>query len=144
MMIDVDLFKGFNDNYGHLEGDDCLRVVARVLQAQLLRPGDMVARYGGEEFVILLPNTDIDGAKNVAQLIQDDLYKANIDYPHSTVSDRVTICMGIYCSDQLEPDFDKLDFSMLLRYADKALYTAKNTGRNKFVVFDKDCIKEGA
>jgi diguanylate cyclase (GGDEF)-like protein len=142
MMIDVDEFKGFNDNYGHLAGDDCLRIVAQALKGQLLRPGDIVARYGGEEFVILLPNTDIAGAINVAKNIQQDLYNANVAYTHSSVSDRVTICIGIFCTVQLDANFDRLDNSILLARADKALYKAKESGRNKFVVFENDCLEK--
>jgi len=141
VMIDVDEFKGFNDHYGHLAGDDCLRVVAQALKGQLLRPGDMVARYGGEEFVILLPNTNIEGAVNVAKNIQKDLHNANIDYPHSSVSDRVTICMGIYCTNQLDANFDRSDNSVLLARADKALYKAKDSGRNQYVVYDTGGIE---
>ncbi|OUR94939.1 hypothetical protein A9Q81_14335 [Gammaproteobacteria bacterium 42_54_T18] len=141
LMIDVDEFKGFNDHYGHLAGDDCLRVVAQALKGQLLRPGDMVARYGGEEFVILLPNTNIEGAVNVAKNIQKDLYSANVDYPHSSVSDRVTICMGIYCTNQLDANFDRSDNTVLLARADKALYKAKKSGRNQYVVFESDATE---
>jgi len=140
LMIDVDEFKGFNDHYGHLAGDDCLRIVAQTLKGQLLRPGDMVARYGGEEFVILLPNTDIDGAINVAENIQKDLHNANVGYPHSSVSDRVTICMGIYCTNQLDANFDRSDNSVLLARADKALYKAKESGRDQYVVFESDDV----
>jgi diguanylate cyclase (GGDEF)-like protein len=141
MMIDIDQFKGFNDNYGHLAGDDCLRCVAQAIKSQLLRPGDLIARYGGEEFILLLPCTDIEGAQDVANRIQEALFKANICYPDSHVSDRVTISIGIFCTDQLPTGFDRDNKSVLLRSADDALYVAKESGRNRWVVYDSEEFK---
>jgi len=135
MMIDIDEFKGFNDNHGHLAGDDCLKGVAQAISSQLVRPGDLIARYGGEEFAILLPNTDLDGAKNVADRIMQALHKANLSYPESSVSDRSTISLGISCTTQLVPGFDKNDRSVLLQYADEALYDAKESGRNRSIIY---------
>ena len=136
MMIDIDEFKGFNDNHGHLAGDDCLRGVAQAIGSQLVRPGDLIARYGGEEFSVLLPNTDLDGAQNVADRIMDALFKANLSYPESSVSDRATISLGISCTTQLVSGFDKQDRSVLLKYADEALYAAKDSGRNRTVIYN--------
>lgn len=142
MMIDIDLFKGFNDNYGHLAGDDCLRSVAHALKSQLLRPGDLLARYGGEEFVTLLQCTDLEGALHVADSMLSSLHKANIAYPHSTVSDRVTMSIGIFCTEQLVPGFNKQEKSILLQQADKALYVAKESGRNRYVVYNPETCEK--
>ena len=140
MMIDIDEFKGFNDNYGHLAGDDCLRNVAQSLKSQLLRPGDLIARYGGEEFLILLPCTDLAGATDVAERMFKALNKTNIAYPASSVSDRVTISMGIYSTEQLQESNSTEDKSILMKRADEALYIAKDTGRNRFIVYGSEDI----
>ncbi|MBL4868940.1 MAG: diguanylate cyclase [Pseudomonadales bacterium] len=141
MMIDIDEFKGFNDNYGHLAGDDCLRGVAQALRSQLLRPGDLIARYGGEEFLVLLPCTDLTGAEDVAKRMFKALNKANIAYPASTVSDRVTISLGIYSTAQLQNKDVTKDKSILIKLADEALYAAKESGRNKFVIYDSEVFQ---
>ncbi|PCJ47759.1 MAG: diguanylate cyclase response regulator [Moraxellaceae bacterium] len=141
MMIDIDQFKGFNDNYGHLAGDDCLRIVAQTLGNQLLRPGDLIARYGGEEFAVLLPLTDLKGAQDVVDNMFDALNKANVPYPDSTVCDRVTISIGVFCTTQLALDFDKTDKLMLVQHADEALYVAKHSGRNQAVIYSDEFSK---
>ncbi len=128
IMIDVDYFKGFNDRFGHPAGDDALRRIARALRNALLRPEDFVARYGGEEFVVVLPNTDRQGAERVAQKIQAAVAEANIAYPGSPLSDRITISLGI---SSFTPETD-LHIESGLFSADQALYHAKRGGRNRF------------
>jgi diguanylate cyclase (GGDEF)-like protein len=132
LMIDIDYFKGFNDRFGHQAGDKALRTVAQTLSATLKRPEDFVGRYGGEEFVIILPSTNRSGAEQVAQKIQQALFMANIPYPGSPLSDRITVSLGISTfSPQTDQHIDSGLFS-----ADQALYQAKRIGRNCF--FYKD------
>jgi len=94
LLVDIDHFKAYNDHYGHISGDACLRQVAQVLQSCLHRPSDLVARYGGEEFVVVLPNTDWDGAAYVAERIQRGVFDRNRPHAASKVSDRITVSMG--------------------------------------------------
>ena len=132
LMIDIDFFKGFNDRFGHQAGDMALRSVAQTLNVTLKRPEDFVARYGGEEFVVVLPSTNRGGAERVAQKIQHALFLANIPYPGSPLSDRITVSLGISTfSPQTDLHIDSGLFS-----ADQALYQAKRNGRNCF--FYKD------
>ena len=132
LMIDIDFFKGFNDRFGHQAGDKALRVVAQTVSSTLKRPEDFVARFGGEEFVVVLPSTNRAGAERVAQKIQDAVYHAEIPYPGSPLSDRVTLSIGISTfSPQTDLHIDSGLFS-----ADQALYQAKRNGRN--CVFYKD------
>jgi len=132
LMIDIDYFKGFNDRFGHQAGDEALRSVAKALSQTLQRPEDFVGRYGGEEFVVVLPSTNRSGAERVAQKIQQALFMANIPYPGSPLSDRITVSLGISTfSPQSDLHIDSGLFS-----ADQALYQAKRNGRNCF--FYKD------
>ncbi len=132
LMIDIDFFKGFNDRFGHQAGDKALRIVAQTVSSTLKRPEDFVARFGGEEFVVVLPSTNRAGAERVAQKIQDAVYHAEIPYPGSPLSDRVTLSIGISTfSPQTDLHIDSGLFS-----ADQALYQAKRNGRN--CVFYKD------
>jgi diguanylate cyclase (GGDEF)-like protein len=132
IMLDIDYFKGFNDRFGHQAGDKALRSVAQTLSATLRRPEDFVARYGGEEFVVVLPSTNRSGAERVARKIQDAIHEANIPYPGSPLSDRITVSLGISTfSPQTDLHIDSGLFS-----ADQALYQAKRSGRNCF--FYKD------
>jgi diguanylate cyclase (GGDEF)-like protein len=130
MMIDVDYFKRFNDQYGHPQGDECLRAVAGALSAVLKRPGDLLARYGGEEFVALLPNTALPVAGRLAEDFRTAM--ANLGIPHeaSTVAWHVTISVGVA---GMVP-FPGADPAVLLAEADQALYQAKAAGRNQFMI----------
>jgi len=125
IMLDVDHFKHFNDHYGHVAGDDCLRALAQVLLREVRRSGELVARYGGEEFVVLLPDTDVHTAFDVGQRIQQAVWSLGV--PHAQVpSGIVTFSLGISSrvpSERHVPDD-------LVRQADLALYQAKETGRN--------------
>ncbi len=132
IMVDIDYFKGFNDRFGHQAGDKALRKVAQTLSATLKRPEDFVARYGGEEFVVVLPSTNRAGAERVANKIQEAIAEANIPYPGSPLSDRLTLSLGISTfSPQSDLHIDSGLFS-----ADQALYQAKRNGRNCY--FYKD------
>jgi len=124
IMIDIDYFKQFNDTYGHLVGDECLKKIAQSIQTLVNRPSDLVARYGGEEFVVILPETeDIKKISEEIKSVVDDL---NIPHSDSDVHQNVTISIGC-CS--LKPKINEQPL-MLLKLADKQLYLAKNQGRN--------------
>lgn len=127
VMLDVDHFKHFNDNYGHQMGDECLIRVAETLQAQLQRSTDMVARYGGEEFILILPNTDENGAIQVAENARVAIEALDIRHDHSTARDCITVSVG--CA-TIVPD-DKSSLEELVFAADAALYKAKESGRNR-------------
>ena len=125
LIVDIDHFKGYNDRYGHLEGDDCLRKVALGLYEALLRPIDIVARYGGEEFTAILPNTDRQGAEMVALRMMEHVQRLDIPHEYSKTG-RMTVSIGITT---MVPS-GNLTATMLLAFADKALYEAKAAGRN--------------
>ncbi|MUM76466.1 diguanylate cyclase [Pseudodesulfovibrio sp. F-1] len=127
IMIDIDHFKHYNDALGHVDGDACLRRVAEAIQAEVHRPGDMVARYGGEEFAVILPNTDYPGSLAVADNIHASVARIGIEHPDSTVSCVVTVSIGVASgvpSCGTTPEH-------LLKAADRALYQAKESGRNR-------------
>ena len=126
LILDLDYFKNYNDTYGHIQGDKALRLVAKIFAQELRRPGDLVARWGGEEFVVLLADTDINGAIDVANRIRLNVEKMEIPLFDNFIS-KITVSIGVNTiipttSDSLE------DF---IRNADTALYTAKKEGRNK-------------
>lgn len=127
MMIDVDYFKRYNDRYGHVAGDECLRSIAGMLQTLFKRSGDLVARYGGEEFVVVLPNTE--RLERLAQSCCVAVEALAIDHEDSTASEVVTVSIGtctLVPSSVIEP-------GLLIQTADQALYQAKKTGRNRVV-----------
>lgn len=129
IMLDVDWFKHFNDQYGHLAGDDCLRALAQAIAQAARRAGDLAARYGGEEFVMLLPNTHLEEALEVAQIIQQKI--AALAWPHDgSLHQFVTVSIGI---STLRPSSAYLPED-LVRNADNALYRAKAAGRNNIQI----------
>lgn len=127
ILLDIDFFKQYNDTYGHTAGDDCLRSVARVLQHSLLRSSDMATRYGGEEFGLLLPNTTLEGAFEVAERIRSAIERLNIPHDTNQAAAHVTLSDGIAC---LKPS-SEVNPSELVALADEALYKAKSQGRNQ-------------
>jgi diguanylate cyclase (GGDEF)-like protein len=127
IMVDVDHFKEYNDCYGHPMGDACLKAIAGLLRTNIKRPSDLVARYGGEEFVVLLPDTEPEGAIHVAELLCDAVRIANIEHRHSPLTDFVTASFGVA---SLRPDLGETA-AALLAAADEALYDAKRAGRNR-------------
>lgn len=129
LMIDIDRFKAYNDTYGHLAGDDCLRAVGRCLDKSVKRAADLVARYGGEEFVVLLPNTDENGAAIVAEEFSRLLVDQNISHAGSEFG-RVTASIGISTVTGKGLHFGS---ARILSEADGALYEAKENGRNQVV-----------
>ncbi len=128
IMIDVDFFKLYNDNYGHWEGDSCLKKVAQTLRRNLKRPSDIISRYGGEEFVVLLKDIDKEGAKRVAQSLVDAVANIKLTHEYSSASKFVTISAGVSINEGSK-DISKED---LLKMADENLYEAKESGRNRF------------
>ena len=129
LMLDIDRFKLINDRFGHLAGDEALRTIAQTLQQHLKRPTDLVSRYGGEEFAIILPNTAEDGALQVAETIRDAV--ASIHFEWEGVAIPLTISIGV-SADIVTNDQHS---TKLLEQADKALYQAKNGGRNQVSLF---------
>ena len=130
LLVDIDHFKLYNDHYGHLAGDDCLRRVAQVLVGDVRRSGEIVARYGGEEFVILLPGSTEDGAREVAQRCLERMRTENIPHVASLTSSRLTMSIGAAAC---LPDA-KSQPHALINAADAALYQAKQTGRARYVL----------
>ncbi|TAN41945.1 MAG: diguanylate cyclase [Nitrospirae bacterium] len=130
IMIDVDYFKAYNDRYGHLAGDDCLKMVTAALKALIKRPADFIARYGGEEFVVVLPATDEVGALKVAEEMRQTVESAGIAHENSTTAPCVTISLGVACADPVINNVPEA----LIADADRALYRAKAGGRNRVEV----------
>ena len=126
-MLDVDNFKRFNDHYGHAAGDDCLRRVARVLMCVVRRAEDFLARYGGEEFAIILPGTDLPGAKHVGETLCRGVEALNIPHEKNSGSQWVTASVGV-ATVVATPDVSPVS---LIEAADVQLYRAKETGRNR-------------
>jgi diguanylate cyclase (GGDEF)-like protein len=126
LMIDVDLFKDYNDAYGHQKGDECLVAVASTLRGHLQRSADLVARYGGEEFAVILPFTDLDGAQFVAQSLRQAIYQNSVPHVASPVG-VLTISIGVASLSPVAGDRS----DQLVAAADKALYRAKSNGRNR-------------
>ncbi len=127
LMIDIDCFKAYNDTYGHLKGDTCLKVVAEAICMALKRPGDFVARYGGEEFVVVLPCTDASGASAIAGEIRENVRGLRLEHATSTAAGVVTVSIGIA---SVVPRAD-IDSRELLSASDGALYQAKSNGRDR-------------
>ncbi len=126
LFLDIDHFKRYNDRLGHPQGDQCLRQVGVCLNTAITRKSDFVARYGGEEFVVVLPDSDMAGAKVVAQRIMSGLWRLDIPHPDSPVAPQVTVSIGIAAGNSASA-------RNLLTQADQALYQAKQQGRNRWV-----------
>ena len=134
ILIDIDFFKPYNDHYGHLAGDECLRKVAQGLDEVVQRASDLIARYGGEEFAVVLPSTDLNGAVRMASELGEKIRSLGIPHEHSQASDIITISMGVVSRVACE----NLSPADLINLADAALYEAKEAGRNRYVVADCD------
>ncbi|MCH8550835.1 MAG: diguanylate cyclase [Natronospirillum sp.] len=127
LLIDIDLFKQYNDHYGHQAGDDCLRRVAIAMESVALRDSDMVARYGGEEFIVLLPNTAKDAAIKLANRLLQVIKDEAIEHQHSPIEKILTVSIGVASA---VPQKDH-SVKSLVDAADKALYRAKENGRGR-------------
>ncbi len=132
LMLDLDRFKAYNDSYGHLAGDDCLRTVAAILKAEVHRDADLAARYGGEEFAVLLPNTDAAGCARLGERIRRALRAQGLVHAGNLPSGLVTVSVGgAVCWPWLERSADP---ASLVEAADRALYAAKDGGRDRLVM----------
>jgi diguanylate cyclase (GGDEF)-like protein/PAS domain S-box-containing protein len=126
IMADIDMFKSYNDLYGHMAGDECLRKVAQAISDSAQRGGDLVARYGGEEFAVILPNTNEAAAREIAEKIRASVENLAISHDGNLITRHITISLGV--STRIPPQ--STDFIGLMQSADKALYRAKEAGRN--------------
>ena len=137
IMLDVDYFGKFNDRYGHLAGDDCLRQIGNALKNIVGRVYDIVARYGGEEFVVILPETKSNGAVTLAKRIQKAIEELAIPHSASDIAEYVTVSLGVVTvctTDLISPE-------QVVLLADEALYCAKKGGRNRIVVSDEQTVQ---
>lgn len=130
IMIDVDKFKAYNDIYGHLNGDKCLQSVSEKIKNVMFNLNSVVARYGGEEFIVLIPNSNLDKAKNAAENIRKSIEKLNIAHEGSEEYRIVTVSIGAAA----EIPSEKLLPEKLVNIADEALYRAKKSGRNRISI----------
>jgi len=126
LMIDIDQFKQYNDNYGHGAGDECLARIAKAINGCIHRPGDMLARYGGEEFAAIMSGTHSEGAMQMAQQFHAAVAELAISHEHSVVAPHVTISIGIATTTRT----DEVTLEQLSQAADEMLYQAKESGRN--------------
>jgi diguanylate cyclase (GGDEF)-like protein len=134
-LIDIDEFKKYNDHFGHVEGDECIKTIASAIKSGSRRPGDLAARYGGEEFAYILPHTDIEGAKMLLNGLLSTIENLNIPHAPAAQYDAVTISIGFSTILPLEQStFDSTSEDLyntaVVQSADTALYSAKQNGRN--------------
>lgn len=127
LLIDVDFFKQYNDHYGHIAGDDCLRRIAGAIRRVITRTNDLAARYGGEEFACILPMTDLNGAVMIAREIQEEVARLGVKHARSSAAEHVTVSIGI----AIASSPNELSVEDLIRQADAQLYAAKKNGRNQ-------------
>ena len=128
ILSDVDYFKKYNDHYGHVDGDACLRQVATAIAGSLRRPADLAARYGGEEFIVILPETDLEGACAVAENIRSRIAALRMEHADSPLG-HVTISLGVYTGYATDGGGEAEGW---VKAADSLLYDAKSAGRNRF------------
>lgn len=133
IMIDLDNFKEYNDQYGHTEGDKVLKIVANKISENLLRSLDTLGRFGGEEFMVVLPNTNEAGAMKIAEKIRKEIYNLKIQHCPTCPRKYVSISLGVAAEIPEEYDQELL----LLKKSDKALYEAKDLGKNQSVLYTK-------
>lgn len=127
ILLDVDHFKRYNDTFGHLGGDACLKTIASALAISCHRSADLIARYGGEEFAAILPGTTVAGALTLAERIRADIAALEMPHPGNDGAGRVSISLGVAT---VVPD-RTLQLDCLIDAADRALYAAKRAGRNR-------------
>jgi len=132
VLCDVDCFKAYNDTYGHQMGDDCLQRVAGAIRETVTRPGDLVSRYGGEEFAVILPNTPTTGAMQIAEEIRSAVKGLGMKHKKSVVCPYVTLSLGV--ASVLPAYGGSASPILLIAAADKALYKAKEHGRDRVIL----------
>ncbi len=128
-LLDVDFFKRYNDSYGHAMGDHALQLVARTLRKRVQRPADLAARYGGEEFIVVMPDTPIEGAMELAEKLRIGVEGLGVPHKRSSAAICLTVTIGVACT-AADP---VLAPEALLQKADERLYRAKKAGRNRVV-----------
>ena len=131
MIIDIDYFKPYNDNYGHNQGDITLTKVAQAIANTLTRATDFVARYGGEEFVVLMTSTDANGAYKLGEKIRTNIEQLALEHHYSKINDVITVSIGV--SSLMG---EALNEKELFKQADTALYQVKANGRNQVVIYE--------
>jgi len=137
MMMDIDRFKLYNDTHGHLQGDVALKNTAKTIKESLSRTIDKAARWGGEEFAVILPDTSVDGAMKVAERIRKNVERNPLPLPDGGTNN-VTVSIGL---NAIKPQGQDIHLKTFISGADKALYHAKATGRNRVIVYE-DVIEE--
>lgn len=139
ILFDIDYFKAFNDLYGHVEGDLCLTMVADAAHDALKRSNDYLSRYGGEEFMVVLPATNLEGAKKVAENLCQTIRQLKVPHEKSSVAKVVTISLGVVSV----PVGGEIRMEQAIQMADKALYEAKESGRNQVRVYGEGLLNKG-
>ena len=136
LMLDVDSFKLYNDNYGHINGDEALKRIAKVLKRTIKRSSDIAFRMGGEEFSVFImeENDNKTSGPIVARKILDEVYKLDIEHEYNELHKKITLSIGI----SVKRGNEKIDLDSLYKEADIALYEAKNTGKNKLVIYNEE------
>lgn len=132
LLCDVDFFKNYNDTYGHLTGDDCLKKIAKAIQLSVNQPSNLLARYGGEEFAVIIPNTYNPEAINLAEDIRQKVHALKLPHRQSKIDNYVTLSIGVAT---VIPNL-QISPNTLIQVCDEALYTAKSKGRNRTVAQD--------
>jgi len=135
LILDIDYFKKYNDSYGHDAGDKALLAVAKAIEASISRGSDFAFRLGGEEFGVLFYNTDINGSLLLAERIRKNVQDLKIEHSNSLASKYVSVSIGLLVVDFLDENVDEHGFYTM---ADDALYQAKESGRNKVVMYEND------
>ena len=129
-MIDIDDFKSYNDTYGHIEGDECLKLVAQTMMSVRRRETDIIGRYGGEEFAVILPETDSKGGLLIANEILNRIRKLNIEHTHSSAESIVTVSIGLATFIAENDSPQEINFEDFIHQADLQMYKAKASGKN--------------
>jgi diguanylate cyclase (GGDEF)-like protein len=135
ILCDIDFFKAYNDSYGHLAGDACLRQVAQLIQDSLEHRANLATRYGGEEFAIVLPNISIAAAKTIAEKIKDRIHTYKIEHKYSSIKPYITLSFGVTCTTPTKEQ----SVEQLIDAADRALYEAKQKGRDRIACLSLTC-----
>ncbi|AFY71021.1 response regulator receiver modulated diguanylate cyclase [Thalassoporum mexicanum PCC 7367] len=135
ILSDIDFFKAYNDSYGHLAGDGCLRQVATLIQSSLKDRSTLATRYGGEEFAIVLPNVSIVDAKSIATKIMASVHASQIEHKFSSIQPYITLSFGVACTVPIQQQ----SVEQLIETADRALYEAKQKGRNRIACIALSC-----
>ncbi|MEG0156600.1 MAG: GGDEF domain-containing protein, partial [Anaerovoracaceae bacterium] len=136
IMVDIDFFKAYNDNYGHKAGDDVVIQIAKAIRSVTQKNVDYVYRYGGEEILVLLPNTRLAGAENMARKIQQSIKELGITHSFSSVAPLITVSQGIYTA--IPKSSDSKACNAYIEHADSSLYAAKSAGRNCYQTYEAE------